>query len=260
MIKVPPKYEPYVNTGLLAIIFATLAIGGHRLIVSGVDESPGQTDTLELMKADAAASQDCARKTLILTEGLPTNHALIMLTYMNSPDLPDYLKCIQANEAHIKFETYLMGGRPKEPPASAPPKEPWEYRESRDKLRDEVTKWACTTSLDEVVLDYPYGPVRGELCLRNSPRFGKHAIFRIEKGQFRCGLDDCSVSIRFDEKAVRKYRAAESSDHSTGVLFILGYDRFTKDLKRSKNLKIETEYFEAGYQTLTFDVTGLKWD
>lgn len=115
-------------------------------------------------------------------------------------------------------------------------------------------------SLNEVNFDFPYrGNQRGTLTLRIHPKYGKDVMLSIDKGQFLCGIDDCTVSVRFDEGKAQNFSAVGPSDHSTTTLFIRGYDRFVAATKKAKHVYIEAQFFQQGTRVFEFDVADLKW-
>ena len=99
----------------------------------------------------------------------------------------------------------------------------------------------------------------GLLELRIHPRYGKDVILSIEHGQFLCGIDPCNVIVRFDQGAPQTYTALRPADHSTTVLFIRNYDRFLANLRKSRQVYIEAQFYQEGPRVFEFDVAGLKW-
>ena len=103
------------------------------------------------------------------------------------------------------------------------------------------------------------GAQRAWLQLRSHPRYGKHVILSIERGQFLCGIDPCNVTVRFDQGTPQTYTALEPADHSTTVLFIRNYDRFLANLRKSRQVYLEAQFYQEGPRVFEFDVAGLKW-
>lgn len=145
---------------------------------------------------------------------------------------------------------------------TGPPPSPvnWDYNESTEEMADGKIKTAVAYSENEIEFKFPYqGPQKGTLMLRKHPRYGKDAILQIERGQFLCHSDDCSVNVRFDSGKTLNFSAAEPSDNSSDTLFISNYSRFLNNLKKAKKVYIEAEFFHEGNQVFEFDVAGLKW-
>jgi len=136
----------------------------------------------------------------------------------------------------------------------------WNYKELPDKMGRGTIKNATVNSANEIQFGFPYqGSQRGTLQLRIHPKHGKDVILRIEKGQFLCGIDSCTVTVRFDQETAQTYTALEAADHSTTVLFLQNYDRFVGNAQKSKKVYIEAQFYQEGARVFEFDITGLKW-
>lgn len=120
---------------------------------------------------------------------------------------------------------------------------------------------ACTTSTNEVSLDFPYGSQHVRLCVRQHPRSGENVYVQLEnEGQFLCtSYSGCNVRARFDDGAVSTFSAVGPSDNSTNVIFITNHSRFVQNLKRSSRVFVEAEFFQAGVQQMSFETAGLVW-
>ena len=151
------------------------------------------------------------------------------------------------------------------PAYTPPPEQPavdvqrWTYREDRDPMDDRKTKLACATSSDTVSLDWPYKPTTADICLRNSPKFGKDIYFVLNNdGQIICSsYDGCTVRIRIDDAPAERIQANTAADHSSNILFLSGSARLAQRLAKAKTLAVEAQYYQAGQQAVTFDVEGL---
>ena len=136
----------------------------------------------------------------------------------------------------------------------------WSYQEFSDDMSKGKVKQASVMSLDTVDFRFPYnGKQRAKLVIRSHPRHGKDIILSLEKAQFLCRYDECSVLAKFDDGKAQKFNAVEPSDHSTNVLFIKGFDKFVSAAKKAKNVAIEAEFYQEGGRAFHFDVDGLKW-
>lgn len=136
----------------------------------------------------------------------------------------------------------------------------WNYKESPDKMGRGTIKNATVNSVNEIQFGFPYqGSQRGTLQLRIHPKYGKDVILSIEKGQFLCGIDSCTVAVRFDQETAQAYSASEAADHRTTVLFLQNYDRFVGNARKSKKVYIEAQFYQEGARVFEFDITGLKW-
>lgn len=136
----------------------------------------------------------------------------------------------------------------------------WRYNETRDEMRGKATKFACTTSDNELNFDFPYsGGATAELCLRIDPKFGKDVILSIDKGQFMCSMFECSVSVKFDDGSIQTFSAVDAADGKTNLIFIRNYGRFVASLRKARHLIIEANFFQEGRQQMKFTVGSLEW-
>lgn len=136
----------------------------------------------------------------------------------------------------------------------------WRYDEFSEQMGRGTVRLAQVNSLNEVNFDFPYrGAQRGTLTLRSHPKYGKDVILFIEKGQFLCAIDECTVAVRFDDGRAQNYSAMGPADHSTTSLFIRGHDRFVSAAKKAKRVAIEAHFYQAGTRVFEFDISGLKW-
>lgn len=95
--------------------------------------------------------------------------------------------------------------------------------------------------------------------LRMHGGYGKDASLFFKTAQFLCRRDACSVLVRFDDMAPKRFTAAQPSDHSTETLIISNYDTFVGALENARRVRIEAEFYQDGYHIVDFDVVGLKW-
>jgi hypothetical protein len=136
----------------------------------------------------------------------------------------------------------------------------WTYSQEADALHDTKTKVACTTSTDQVHLDFPYHDTDARLCIRSGPRFGTDAFVQLNgDGQILCGIDSCTLHLRFDKGAVQNFPAVPAADNSSNIIFIRRTPALISKLRGSGTAVVELQLFQAGVQTLTFPTAGLKW-
>jgi hypothetical protein len=150
----------------------------------------------------------------------------------------------------------------KQPP-SASPVAPiakagqWIYSNSDDSM-GRKRSLAQVKSENTLHLGFPYqGNQHGTLVLRNSARWGTDVMVNIERGQFLCRFDGCTVNVRFDDGPIQKYSASEPDDHSTTTMFLNNATRFISTLRKSKTVRVEATYYQEGSQTLEFNIEGL---
>jgi len=151
-----------------------------------------------------------------------------------------------------------------EPSAAAtetPSASNWSYREDKDEMRGDTAKFARVTSENEVNLDFPYGVVQGHLTIRKRKEDGLSIMFGVDEGQILChSFSNGHVSVKFDDQPIKRYGCTDTSDGSSNVIFILNETGFLNNLKKSKKVIIEAEFFQQGNQQFTFKTEGLKWD
>ncbi len=135
----------------------------------------------------------------------------------------------------------------------------WSYSESKDEMTGEKSASPCSTSTNEHQFSFPYnGGSSGRLCLRNrGKRLDAYVV--ISSGQFLCGVEDCTLRLRFDDGPVTTFTAVESEDHRSDMFFIEPASRLAFSIKKAKQLKLEGKYYQEGRQVLQFDVAGLDW-
>lgn len=122
-------------------------------------------------------------------------------------------------------------------------------------------KTATIIATSSLQFGFPYqGEQWPHLVLRKHPKHGKDAYITIDRGQFLCGYDDCSVYVRFGDKKPQKFSASGASDHSTTTLFISDFGRFMKGIQKADKTYIEAEFYNNGQRVMEFDTAGLKWE
>lgn len=139
------------------------------------------------------------------------------------------------------------------------PIEHWNYAEDYDKMRNATTYYAVTKSNEIIDLGFPYNDVQETIMIRKRKIDGTSVILQLSEGQYSCGFDGCTITVKFDDNAPVKYSVSKSSDFKSNVLFINNKTKFINKLKQSKYVMIETDLFQHGPETFTFNVNGLKW-
>lgn len=142
-----------------------------------------------------------------------------------------------------------------------PARETWHYSTVVDEMTDSPTHTACTTSTNEVRLDWPYSDVTADLCVRQSPRHGLDVFVVLNgQGQIICrSYRDCSVKVRFGQQEASNFPAVDAADGSSNIIFFNRTQRFVTGLKSAEETRIELTLYEAGVQTVVFDTKGLEW-
>lgn len=171
----------------------------------------------------------------------------------------------------------ITGGQPSPPPPkaidAAPPSPDsefnqrlaamtgWNYSETVDPMTDRKTQFACVTSTNEVQLYPPYRPVKAELCIRQSPRYGLDAIVSLRgDGQIICrSYDGCTAKVRFGQGQQQSFSANGAADGSSNVVFMANASRFLTGLKSADVTRVQLTFYEAGDQVIEFNTKGLEW-
>lgn len=135
----------------------------------------------------------------------------------------------------------------------------WQYSEGEDKMSNQATHYATVVSSNTVNFGFPYNGEQHAILMLRKRRGSNDVILAIEKGQFLCGITGCSVSVRFDDKPVRQFSAAEASDHSTTKLFINNERLFIAEAKKAMTIRIQAVIYQNGSPVFEFDTSGLKW-
>lgn len=135
----------------------------------------------------------------------------------------------------------------------------WVYTLEDDPMGRGIIHFATVKSKNSVNFGFPYsGEQYATLWVRRHPQYGNDIYLQVEKGQFLIGYDGKNFAVRFDEKPVMKFWAVESDDHSTTIAFMKGYDRFVRELKTAKTVRIEAPFYQEGSRVFEFDVSGFK--
>ncbi|WP_228939228.1 zinc ribbon domain-containing protein [Paraburkholderia saeva] len=146
-----------------------------------------------------------------------------------------------------------------ETPASAPVQTPanWNYEQREDDMQKGTNRFAYVVSTNDLTFNFPYNRAQhARLLLRKHVRFGNDVILSVERGQFLCHINSCSVTIRFDDGAGVKYSATEPESNSSTALFIQPYNKFYAAMLKAKRVRIEATFFQEGNRTMDFDVSG----
>lgn len=144
-------------------------------------------------------------------------------------------------------------------PVAAP--SPWSYEEQASAMDNAKTKIACTSSTNQVSLDFPYKNTGASLCIRKSPKSGLDAFVALDgEGQILCRTyEGCSVRVRFDTRPARAFPAVDAADHSTNIVFIKSVPKLITELKKSSKAVVELEFYQNGVQSLEFNTEQFEW-
>lgn len=151
-----------------------------------------------------------------------------------------------------------------QPEASPTPQESasaWTYSTKKDEMRGGEALFAQLEGSNTIDLDFPYGEQRGQILIRQSPKFGFDILVGVRSGQIMCNsYSNSSINVKFDDGPIRRYGCTEASDGSSNMVFIEGAKGFLANLKKSQKVVVEAEFFQNGLQQMTFDSANLKWE
>lgn len=137
----------------------------------------------------------------------------------------------------------------------------WQYSRQRDEMRDTTSRHAEIESDNSVDLNFPYGSVKGTIWVRQRPEDGLTVAFSVERGQVLCNsFTNTSISIKFDDGPIQRFRCVDASDGSTETAFLTDARRALASLKRARRTVVEAEFFQQGRQQFVFQTTGLDWE
>jgi hypothetical protein len=144
--------------------------------------------------------------------------------------------------------------------STAAPESKWVYSTDKDEMRGQETRYATVVSDNTVDLSFPYGEVSGKITVRHRPSDGLNVMFRVDQGQILCNnFTSSHVSVKFDDNPIKRYECTGTSDGSSETAFIEASSGFLAQLKKSKKVIIEAEFFQKGTQQFTFQTAGLVW-
>ena len=157
------------------------------------------------------------------------------------------------NQANLNNE-----GKVENPPPVIPSK--WRYNQNQDEMRNQTTYSAILESNNSVDFDFPYsGGSTLSIQLRQDPKYGKDVIFFISKGQIPC-FSGCTASVKFDNGRIQTLRfVGAENGHADTIFLSNNVAGFVKQLRSSKTMMAEVEFYDEGRRQFQFDTSGLEW-
>lgn len=108
-------------------------------------------------------------------------------------------------------------------------------------------------------LGWPYGITSASVLIRKHPQHGSDVIIALSDGQILCNAyDNCTISIRFDDRKPIKFTASTPADHSSKTLFLPAAP-FVREAKTAQRMKISVPLYQNGEIMFDFDISGLEW-
>ncbi len=137
----------------------------------------------------------------------------------------------------------------------------WDYSYGDDKMTSKKSYYAEVEANELLEFDFPYnGGSTATLTIRN--KSGKNeAYLSVSKGQMLTrSYKETSYRVRFDDRPAQVYPFIGPSDNSSDLAFINNANKFIKNLKKSKKVIVELEFYQEGLRAIEFNVSNLKWD
>ena len=137
----------------------------------------------------------------------------------------------------------------------------WQYFDQEDKMTSKKTYYALVEANELLEFDFPYnGGSTVTLTIRNK-NGENNAYLSVTKGQMLTrSYETTSYRVRFDNQPLQYYPFVAPSDNSSDLAFINNTTKFIKNLKKSKKVIVELEFYQEGLRAIEFDVSNLKWN
>ena len=136
----------------------------------------------------------------------------------------------------------------------------WKYEKNIDEMSGKESRFAYLKSRNSLHFNTPYdGGSSGSLMIRQRKIDGLVVLFSISKGQIICN-SKCAISVRFDDRPLIKFSASVPADYSSTSIFIYPASKFVSELKKSKKILIEGNYYQAGSRISEFDNKNFEWN
>jgi hypothetical protein len=137
----------------------------------------------------------------------------------------------------------------------------WTYSENTDKMEGTKQYFASITSTNKIDFEFPYeGGSTFDIIVRNKG-VENEVLLIVSKGQFMTSISgDETLKVKFDDNKPENYIYNSASDASMDVVFIDNSKKFIDNLKKSKKLMIEANFYNAGKKVIEFNIEGFKWE
>jgi hypothetical protein len=150
--------------------------------------------------------------------------------------------------------------KPVTSPAAPPDTSPWTYSDETDAM-GRTAHFACSTSTNQVSQSAPYNDVDAELCIRKKPGRGLSVYVQLNgNGQILCGIEECTLPVRFGDGPITRVSASPAADGSSNVIFLNSERSVFSRLKRAEKVVVELTLYQNGSQGVSFKTDGLKWN
>jgi len=136
----------------------------------------------------------------------------------------------------------------------------WKYVEEIDKMDNTKKITASLESDNSIKFDFPYGNSDFTLYIRTWQ--GSTDVFLTGSNcQFIAGvMGENTYRVKFDDETPINVSANHSTSGGAMIVFLGSEQKIISKLKTAEKLIIEAEFYEAGYEQITFSTKGLKWE
>jgi hypothetical protein len=138
----------------------------------------------------------------------------------------------------------------------------WKYSVGeKDKMTGKVTEFAVLDSPTVLKFEFPYsgGSTPSLTLMRGAGKKEVASVLlEVTKGQFLCTLD-CTIEAKFDDGGIQKYKARGTRDGTSNMIFVSNEKRFIEQLRSSKHLWINADFYKYAGQQMEFQTAAFKW-
>lgn len=134
----------------------------------------------------------------------------------------------------------------------------WQTRSITDPMGGAGGKIVCTVSTNSLVLPWPYGDIRAELCFRRTERQGFDAMLQVQPDAVVvCHPGRCPITVRVDDGAMRSYDGRDTLGGSSNLVFFENPSRLQRALASSKLVRMELTLLDYGPVVFVFSTANL---
>jgi hypothetical protein len=137
----------------------------------------------------------------------------------------------------------------------------WHYSTDLDKIHNTTSIWNQLDSDNSVEYGFPYGNQKLILAVRKRASDGTKVYVWMHKGQLVCDTSNgCPIKVKFNTSPPMTFTGWLPGDYSSDCLFLEPHERFIAQLRKSKSVVIEIEFYQHGSAQYEFTTTGFEWD
>ena len=134
----------------------------------------------------------------------------------------------------------------------------WRYDTTEDKMSVAPVFTAALMAREPFNLSFPYDSVTyGSLMIRK--KHGQTNVkIMVSSGQFQSSINGTTVDVKFDDQNTLTFGAYGPLDNRSTELFIKDIQKFLKDLRKSKHLELEANFYHDGLRQMEFFPDSLR--